>query len=865
MTKGSKTETARNKATAAAAPTSTRVSTSGKRKLPIMPKKLAQELHARFGHPGRTRLYAALKLFGWLNKFHLPLEIPCLACNLAKARRRSHRGKVRRANHAGQIWHADLMSSGDVIGMDGSQYSAIFTDDMSGKILASPMVKKSHFGEVMRQFLARLRTLPETMVLDSGGENVSKLFLETCYSYCIHPVYSTKEMHTENLSEQSIQTLRDASMTMLASAAMSPCYWPWALQYAAHLYDFIPRKDGMAPYLHWHDKLPPNLSFPIFGSRVVYRQKEPNLQHQFDLPGHNGRFMGVVYDQYAVWILDTSLSTQPVRRTSEEFQRTYMESGVIDVNDSSYSLDDYSKYGFQDSDPKEPVEIRTYLQTEMNLPTGHDIGMFEEAQRFIRRRGRFLRRRGDLSAWEIEGLISREWRRKAAQRLNQEYDPIDRGTYLDSLLADYDSDLEEADETAEAPLRMPSKDAPMEEHIKQSPVSSSSLPPLPPRGDDIAEGTFLDTGCEVCKSKHFNQSNNQMLLCDMCDQGFHRKCIGQKWMSPPDDRWCCSKCLGKEPNTVIEIKRATTTNRKQSKRSDFVTATVVNINQTSKFGKVQVQYAGEAGTRSVNLCTTRWRLPGVSEEGICYINELNEIVMLKEPKSWKAIQRIDDPIIREKWNEACRAEIQGLREANTYKLVDRPSGVRCIPLVWVFKIKQPKAGEDIGRFKARCCLLGNLMPASDSDFASPAPRLSTFRHLLSNAAKTGAHVWSADVEQAFLSAAPAEPIYATFPPGFEDPNGKVMFLLKNLYGSTTAPFQFKCYLANSLVAQTSNRPAPYKRDQPVGRLPWSRRKVGGRRASALTPQTGRWVLSEHSSVSRLLEPITTDSTDVDTL
>ena len=155
--------------------------------------------------------------------------------------------------------------------------------------------------------------------------------------------------------------------------------------------------------------------------------------------------------------------------------------------------------------------------------------------------------------------------------------------------------------------------------------------------------------------------------------------------------------LGKEPNTVtvIEIKRATTTNRKQSKRSDFVTATVVKINQSSKFGKVQVQYTGEAGTRPVNLCTTRWRLPGVSEEGVCYINELNEIVMLKEPKSWKAIQRIDDPIIREKWNEAssCRAEIQGLREANTYKLVDRPSGVRCIPLVchqWVFKIKQPR-------------------------------------------------------------------------------------------------------------------------------------------------------------------------------
>ena len=804
MRKGSKSQTLRNKATAAAAPVSTRDSSSTKRKLPVMSIALAQKLHARFAHQGRNRLLRTLKLFGWLNKYQLPLNIPCLACDLAKARRRPHRGKVRRAEFAGQIWHADLMSSGDVIGMDGSKYAAFFTDDASGKILVFPLLKKSDFAEVMRQFLARLRTLPETMVLDSGGENISKQFLETCYSFCIHPVYSTKEMHTENLSERSIQTMRDTSMTMLASAAMSPCFWPWAIQYAAYLYDFIPRADGKPPYLHWHDKLPSNLSLPVFGSRVVYRHKEPNLQHQYDLPGHTGVFMGVVYDQYAVWVLDTSVSTLPVRRTSEEFQRTYIESGAIDVRDSKYSFDDYAKYGFQDlSDPTDPVDIRNYLNTEFKLPADQDVGMFAEAQKFIRRRGRFLRNRGDLSAWQIESLISREWRRKAAQRLNTEYDPIDRGTYLDSLLADYDSDTEEADETPEdaVPPIAKSTDTPMAEPPKDSSKAPKSIPLLPPRGEDIASGTFLDTCCEVCKSKHFNQSSNQMLLCDMCDQGFHRKCIGQTWMSPSEDRWCCSKCLGKDPNTVIEIRRTTTSNRKQSKRTNFVTATVLNINQTSKFGKVQVQFADEAGSRSVNLCKTRWRLPGNCEEGICYINELNEIVMLKEPKSWKAIQKIDDPVIRQRWNDACDAEIRGIKEANTYKLVDRPSGVRCIPLVWVFKIKQPLPGETIGKFKARCCLLGNIMLASDQDFASPTPRLSTFRYLLSYAAKTGAHVWSADVEQAFLCAAPAEPIYCTFPPGYADPNGKVMFLLKNLYGSTTAPFQFNCYLANSLMAQ----------------------------------------------------------------
>ena len=109
-------------------------------------------------------------------------------------------------------------------------------------------------------------------------------------------------------------------------------------------------------------------------------------------------FLGVVPDQYAIWILDTSISTLPIRRTSEEFQRTYIESGVIDIRDSKFSLDDYAKYGFQDvSDPTEPVDIREYLKTDFKLPDDQDIAMFAEAQRFIRRRSRFLRNRGDLS------------------------------------------------------------------------------------------------------------------------------------------------------------------------------------------------------------------------------------------------------------------------------------------------------------------------------------------------------------------------------------------------------------------------------------------------------------------------------------
>jgi len=134
-----------------------------------MPKELAARLHAKFGHQGRNRLLRSLKLFGWLDRYHVPLQITCAACNITKARRRPRTGTIRVAKYAGQIIHAEIFTGGSAPALDGNRYAAIFTDGKSGKILALPIARTSLFGEIMREFLARLRTLPEEMVLDSGG------------------------------------------------------------------------------------------------------------------------------------------------------------------------------------------------------------------------------------------------------------------------------------------------------------------------------------------------------------------------------------------------------------------------------------------------------------------------------------------------------------------------------------------------------------------------------------------------------------------------------------------------------------------------------------------------------------------------
>ena len=71
--------------------------------------------------------------------------------------------------------------------------------------------------------------------------------------------------------------------------------------------------------------------------------------------------------------------------------------------------------------------------------------------------------------------------------------------------------------------------------------------------------------------------------------------------TPAEDGWCCSKCLGKQRNTVIEIQKMGSINCKKSKSRKFVTAvTAVSRNQASNVSKVHWQVAFDSeGTRSL--------------------------------------------------------------------------------------------------------------------------------------------------------------------------------------------------------------------------------------------------------------------------
>ena len=92
-------------ATSVAAPVSARGTTSGSRRLPLMPIELARALHARFNHSGKHRLMRVLELFGWLDIYTLPLKIPCAACAVAGGGKHFYRSRTTQKRHTTQAPH----------------------------------------------------------------------------------------------------------------------------------------------------------------------------------------------------------------------------------------------------------------------------------------------------------------------------------------------------------------------------------------------------------------------------------------------------------------------------------------------------------------------------------------------------------------------------------------------------------------------------------------------------------------------------------------------------------------------------------------------------------------------------------------
>ncbi|SYW74524.1 uncharacterized protein UHO2_01390 [Ustilago hordei] len=138
---------------------------------------------------------------------------------------------------------------------------------------------------------------------------------------------------------------------------------------------------------------------------------------------------------------------------------------------------------------------------------------------------------------------------------------------------------------------------------------------------------------------------------------------------------------------------------------------------------------------------------------------------------------------RKHWEEAMRKELDGLEAMGTWEIVDLPKGANTVDTRWVLKIKTD-ANLVPTKFKARLVARG-FTQREGIDYTevfAPVAPIQSIRGVIAVAAVQDWEMDSIDVKQAYLNSTIHHDVYLKPPVGIEIPPGKVLKVVKGLYG-----------------------------------------------------------------------------------
>ena len=158
-----------------------------------------------------------------------------------------------------------------------------------------------------------------------------------------------------------------------------------------------------------------------------------------------------------------------------------------------------------------------------------------------------------------------------------------------------------------------------------------------------------------------------------------------------------------------------------------------------------------------------------------------------EPKNFQEALKSPE---REKWMKAAEAEMQSLRQHNTWKLVEPPPGKKIIGNRMIFKVKLDENGL-VERYKARLVAQGfsQVFGEDYNQVFAPVVRWESVRALISMATQLNMQIHQMDVNVAFLNGILKEDIYMQQPDRFVE-KGKehlVCKLERSIYGLKQSP------------------------------------------------------------------------------
>ena len=179
------------------------------------------------------------------------------------------------------------------------------------------------------------------------------------------------------------------------------------------------------------------------------------------------------------------------------------------------------------------------------------------------------------------------------------------------------------------------------------------------------------------------------------------------------------------------------------------------------------------------------------------IVEIDEVELSYE----EAQLRVDWP----EWRKAIDVELQNLKKAKTWDVIERPSSVNIVDSKWVFHLKKDSEGKII-KWKVHLVAKGFTQVQGVDYFETFAPvaRLASVQLILAIAAQNDWEIYMFDFHSAYLNGifSDGETIYMEQPPYHEVINSScyMVKLHKSLYGLKQARRKWYDMLSGSLVA-----------------------------------------------------------------
>ena len=146
-------------------------------------------------------------------------------------------------------------------------------------------------------------------------------------------------------------------------------------------------------------------------------------------------------------------------------------------------------------------------------------------------------------------------------------------------------------------------------------------------------------------------------------------------------------------------------------------------------------------------------------------------------------EAINDPIYGPYWKEAVKIELNALLANGTFEEARKPNDHNIVTAKWVFTVKYAPDGS-IERYKARLVARGfsQVYGLDYTETFAPTLRIDSLRILLVIMALEDMEAEQVDITNAFTESELDEVIYMYAPPGLDVKKGRVLRLLRSLYG-----------------------------------------------------------------------------------